>query len=273
MSTDYIDGEVGRLAIHDLGGEGPATLIVAHATGFLGQVYRAMANELNDVAHIVALDFRAHGDSDAPANDDDFAWTGMVDDLLRVVDHISADVLHAFGHSMGGAAVLGAELDRPGTFRSILVFEPIVPPGKFAGESAIAAAARMRTRTFSNRAAVLERYSSRPPLGLFRADVLFDYVTHGFTDHEDGVTLKCTPENEAATFGGAGSIRLDQLTALPTPVTVAKSGDGGLPAQLVDPIVNTLPNATLLHFDDVTHFGPLQEPVGVANAIRALIES
>lgn len=34
----FIDGHVGKIAIHDLGGDGTDTLIVAHATGFLGMV-------------------------------------------------------------------------------------------------------------------------------------------------------------------------------------------------------------------------------------------
>ena len=269
---EFVDGGAGKIAVHDLGGSGAATLLVAHATGFLGRVYRAMARELADVCRVVALDFRGHGDSDVPKTDEDFSWVHMIDDLLRVVDHLNAEELHAFGHSMGGAAVLGAERARPGTFASIFVFEPIVPPGKFAGESAIAAAARGRLRTFPSRALALERYASRPPLGLFRADVLFDYVRHGFADSEEGVTLKCSPESEAATFSHAGSIRLGHLADVAMPVTVAMSGDGGLPSELVEPIVEALPQGTLLDFADVTHFGPLQDPVTVAAAVRRSIE-
>ena len=267
-TTEFIEGQAGSIAIHRLGGEGPATLIVAHATGFHGQVYRALAYELRQDVTTVALDLRAHGDSDAPSDEAGFAWGGMVDDLLRVVDHVGAETVHGFGHSMGGAALLGAESERPGTFASIFTFEPVVPPTVFPGESAIVRVARARRRAFDSHAAALQRYAARPPLGLLRADVLSDYVHHGFAETDSGVTLKCTPESEASTFMNAGSIRLVHLAEIESPVIVAKSGDGGMPAQLAEGVADALPNGTLRHFPAMTHFGPLQDPVAVANAVR-----
>lgn len=276
---DYIDGAAGKIATHDLGGEGDRTLIVCHATGFLGRVYRAMARELKDHLRVIAFDFRGHGDSDTPATEDGFDWAGMTDDLLRVVDHVvnnrgvDASAIHSFGHSMGGAALLGAERARPGTFASMMVFEPIVPPVDFTGDSPIEKAARGRLRTFPTFGAALERYAARPPLGLFRADVLYDYVHEGFTETADGVTLKCTPESEASTFSNAGAMLITHMADIDLPVVVAKSADGGLPAQLADTIAEALPNGSLRFFEHLTHFGPLQDPVTVAAAIVELIDS
>ncbi len=272
-TTELIDGHAGAIALHHLGGDGPVTLLVGHATGFLGKVYRALAHELRHDAMVVALDFRAHGDSDTPDDEAGFGWLGMVDDALRVVDHLNAATLHGFGHSMGGAALIGAERERPGTFTSLYAFEPIIPPAPFPGESPLARAARGRLRSFPNRASALERYASRPPLGLFRADVLSDYVRHGFADSEDGVTLKCTPESEASTFLNAGSVTLAHLADVHCEVVVGQSGDGGLPAQLAEHIAEALPNGSLHHFPTITHFGPLQDPVLVANDIRRQLSS
>lgn len=272
-NTEYIDGGAGKIAIHHLGGSGDTTILICHATGFLGQAYRAMAAELTNDAQVVALDFRAHGDSDAPADNDGFAWTEMSNDVLRVVDHLAAPTLHGFGHSMGGAALLGAERQRPGTFASLMVFEPIVPPATFKeGDSPLVRAARGRLRTFPSHADALQRYSSRPPLGLFRADVLSDYVHHGFIATDQGVTLKCTPENEAATYSQAGTVKLSHMADIELGVVVGQSGDGQLPAQLAVAIADALPNGTLRHFPTITHFGPLQDPVTVANALREQLD-
>lgn len=272
-TTEFIDGGVGQIAVHDLGGAGENTLLVCHATGFLGRVYQAMARELADDVRVFALDFRGHGDSDHPDTEAGYDWNGMSEDVLTVVDHLAADALHGFGHSMGGAALLGAERLRPETFRSAMVFEPIVPPGQFSGESPLVKAARGRLRTFPSAAEALQRYASKPPLGLFRADVLNDYVVHGFAETTDGVTLKCTPESEAATFANAGAIHVAQMSEIDLDVRVAKSGDGGLPAQLTDGIVKALPHGVLVEFPSITHFGPLQNPVVVAAEIRALVNS
>ncbi len=269
--TTYIDGAVGKIAIHDLGGEGPETLLVAHATGFLGQVYRAFAHELRNDVSVVAVDMRAHGDSDAPTNPDDFDWHGMADDLSRAIAYLNPGTLHAFGHSMGGAAVCEVERSSPGTFETAMVFEPIIPPAPQGG-SRLEMAARARRPSFPTFGDALDRYAARPPLGFFRADVLHDYVHTGFTETSDGeITLKCTPENEAATFSNAGKICFASLTEVELDVMVAASGDGGLPAQLALEIAKQLPNGQLLEFPTITHFGPLQDPVVVADAMRSLI--
>jgi len=264
-----IDGGIGPVAIHDLGGEGAETLIICHATGFLGMAYRAFAREVADHFRVIALDFRAHGDSAAPDDDDDFRWGGMADDLEAVINHLDAPALHGFGHSMGGAALLEVERRHAGTFSSALVFEPIVPPAPFSdtGESPLSRAARGRLRSFPSRAEALQRYAARPPLALFRADVLNDYVTHGFEDTENGVELKCRPENEARTFTMAGRIHLGLMSEIELPVVVGVSGDGELPALLAEAVADALPNGTLRSFPTMTHFGPLQDPVTVGLAM------
>ena len=268
----FIDGAVGKIAIHHLGGDGDETLLVAHATGFLGKVYRAFADLLSDQLNIVAVDVRAHGDSDAPTEPADFDWHGMADDLTRAINHLDPNTLHAFGHSMGGAAVCEVERAHPGTFATAMVFEPIIPPGPFPGGSPLEMAARARRSAFPSFGHALDRYAARPPLRLFRADVLYDYVHHGFRKTAGGeIELKCAPDNEAATFNSAGKICLASLTEIELDIAVAKSGDGGLPAQLADDVVAHLPNGQLLEFPTITHFGPLQDPVIVADAMRALI--
>lgn len=270
-TTEFISGEVGQIAVHrfEANPDDKPTVLVCHATGFLGRVYQSLATELRDDFNVVAFDFRGHGDSDAPDDAAGFAWTGMTNDLLRVVDHLALPQLHGFGHSMGGAALLEAERQRPGTFQTAMVFEPIVPPGRFEdGESPLVKAARGRLRSFPSRAEALQRYASKPPLGLFRADVLHDYVTHGFAELGDEVTLKCAPESEASTFSNAGGIHLGLLPEIELDVTVAVSGDGGLPAQLAEAVTEQLPNGSLQRFSMLTHFGPLQDPVTVASALR-----
>ena len=270
--TTFIDGAVGKIAIHDLGGNDRETLLIAHATGFLGKVYQAFARELANDMRVIALDFRGHGDSDAPTTPADFDWHGMADDLARVIAHLSPSRLHAFGHSMGGAAVCEVERSAPGTFTTAMVFEPIIPPGPFPGGSPLEMAARVRRATFPSHGHALERYAARPPLGLFRADVLHDYVHHGFRETEQGeIELKCAPDSEASTFSNAGKIRLSSLDEIELDVAVAVSGDGGLPAQLAAKVAQQLPNGRLLEFPTVTHFGPLQDPVIVADAMRGLI--
>src|SRR5205807_8354699 len=82
-SSDGVD-----VAAWDLGGDGPPVLM-AHATGFHGMVWRPMAAHLRDF-HCYSFDERGHGDSSRPAGED-YDWTGFADDALAVVDGIELD--------------------------------------------------------------------------------------------------------------------------------------------------------------------------------------
>src|SRR5699024_3061632 len=109
-STDGVEIE-----LHEFGGHGPH-LLICHATGFCAGPYRPLAARLLEHFRVSALDFRGHGHSTNPSTGD-FAWSGMIDDVLTVIDHLGGPVF-GFGHSMGGAALLGAERRRPETIRS-----------------------------------------------------------------------------------------------------------------------------------------------------------
>jgi pimeloyl-ACP methyl ester carboxylesterase len=262
-----------ELALHDLGGEGP-TLLLAHATGFCAAAYRPLAARLASRFHVVALDFRGHGDSGHP-EDGSYDWTGMVDDVLAVTAVLDGPLV-AFGHSMGGACVLGAELRSPGTFERAFVFEPIVIPDAFVDSeptaNPLAMSARRRRPTFPSREAALHRYASRPPLGAFRADALWNYVDGGFHDTADGeVTLACRPEVEAEVFEASGKIASSRMAGVEIPVTLAigLADPGPGPAEFGRHAIGFLPKGTLLEYPRLGHFGPFQDPDLVADDVVA----
>jgi pimeloyl-ACP methyl ester carboxylesterase len=263
------------LALHDLGGDGPPVLL-CHPTGFLARTWAPLAAELAGVAHCWAPDFRGHGDSTSPASGD-FAWSGMADDVLAVVDHLGLTAVRAAGHSMGGAALLMAEQRRPGTFAELWLFEPIVfPPveGGPTGPNPMADTARRRRPWFPDREAAYTNFASKPPLSVLAPAALRAYVDHGMRDVPggDGVELKCTPEVEARVFGG-GMVHptFTRLAEVGCHVTVAVSGDGSGPALIAPLVVAALADGTLEPHPDLTHFGPMEDPAGMAAAVRAAL--
>ena len=268
--------------LHDLGGDGPPVLL-AHATGLHGLVWKPVADQLSAGMHCWALDFRGHGDSDHVHAADitgAYGWGGMADDVLAVVDHLAArgdDItgLRAVGHSMGGAVVLLAEQRRPGTFGTLWVYEPVVfPHGEGLPRPAtnpLAGPARRRRPSFPSRQAAYENYATKPPLDALDPDALHAYVDNGFRDSDDGsVTLKCTPEVEAATFEGALTTDVySRLGEVQCPVTVAHGGDGMPPAQVAPIVADRLPHGRVTPFPALGHFGPLEDPLAIAAAIRS----
>ena len=197
----------------------------------------------------------------------------MAGDLLAAVDHLGHTSVAAFGHSVGGATVLLAELARPGVLDAAYLYEPIVWPAGFAheGPNPMAGPARRRREEFGSRAEAFARYASRPPLGLLRADALWAYVSHGFEDLDDGtVRLKCRAPSEAATFEAETAMTLDRVVGVTPPVTVAVgerrppgAPDRG-PAQLAPSLVDQLGAGRLVRYPHLGHFGPFQDPETVA---------
>jgi pimeloyl-ACP methyl ester carboxylesterase len=265
-----------ELALHDLGGRGDP-LLIAHATGFCGRAYDPLAAQLRPHFHVFALDLRGHGDSTSPA-DGDFSWSRMADDVLAATAVIGRGPIAAVGHSMGGAALLLAEAARPESLRFAYLYEPIVLPAGFVadGDNMLAGPARRRRATFGSKPEVLQRYATRPPLNVLRADALAAYVEHGFETTPDGsVRLKCSGEHEARTFNEGLKVTVDRIVGVSVPATVAV----GLrvsepnPAKLARGIVAALPAGSLLEYPHLGHFGPFQDPESLVRDILALAET
>ena len=266
-STDDVE-----VALHDLGGDGPI-LVFAHATGFHGRCYIPIADALADRFHCYGVDLRGHGDARIP-DGLPMIWTGMAEDLAAAVKAVAGDeAVFGVGHSMGGAAIVLASLANPSMFRSAWLFEPILAPSTMAPpaeESGLVLSARKRREVFDSFDAAFERYASRPPFSMIDPVALRAYVDHGFEPLDDGtVRLKCRGATEAAVFENSMNGGFEQLHNVNMPAAVIKSGDGGGPALFAPGVAEGLPNGELLIFDDLTHFGPFQDPARIAEEIAS----
>jgi len=272
LTTDGV-----RVAFTDLGGDGPP-LLFAHATGFHGHVWRPVAHHLRADFRCIVFDERGHGDTEAaPAGQ---SWHGFAADALAVVDELGLDAPFGVGHSAGGAALLLAELARPGTFRSLWVFEPIVPPvaseqartGFVSGANPLAEGARRRREVFDSRDAAYENYAGKRPFSVLDPEALRAYVDFGFDDLDDGtVRLKCRRDVEAATYEMAvqhgASARLHEVAC---PVVLASGGQTDTPfgPALMAQLAERITAGRAEPFAHLGHFGPLQEPATIAESIR-----
>jgi len=266
VSTDGVE-----VAVHDLGGEGPP-LLLAHAAGFCGGVFGPLADRLSSRFHGWALDFRGHGDSATPV-EVDFAWSGLADDVLAVVDHLGLEGACGFGHSSGGAALLDAEARWPGAFSTLYCFEPIVwpEPPPLAPRMALIEGALRRRDVFGSRHDAYTHFSAKPPLSTLHPDALRAYVECGFADDDSGngsVRLKCKREAEAAVYRQGlahdGFSRLDQVSC---DVVVALGADSpAIGAGVARAQAAALPRGRLEVFDGLGHFGPLEDPDALAAA-------
>jgi pimeloyl-ACP methyl ester carboxylesterase len=273
-----------ELALYDFGGVGDDLLIV-HATGFCAGVLQPLAQALGDHFHCLALDLRGHGRSGRPAGGD-FAWSGFATDVLTAVDAFGLARPVAFGHSCGGASLLLAEQRRPGTFRSLYLFEPVVAPDQPVPfpleENPLSRGARRRRETFPNAEDAFVNFSSKPPFAALDPAVLLRYVEDGFepipaADGGDGeaIRLRCARDDEAEVyvhgFGNGAFAHLDEVRC---PVTFAYgSSTDAFGPEIMAADAARVPVSAVESFDGLGHFGPLERPERVAGRVRTALDS
>ena len=278
MTNSYTIGADGvSIAVYDFGGDGP-DLLLAHATGFHAHVLEPMIGHLLASFHCYAFDARGHGASGVPDNGD-FDWHRSAGDVLAVLDHLGLERPYGFGHSAGGALVLLAEEQVPGTWRALYTYEPVIfhpgllaPPSEAptAATNPLAAGALRRRTDFPSRADAFANFAAKPPFSVLAPDALRAYVEYGFVDRPDGsVTLACRPESEAATYNNAQRhdawSRLDQVTC---PVTVAGGGlNPHFSPEVNQEVADRLVDGRVATFAGLGHFGPLEDPARVAGAV------
>lgn len=268
------------LAVTDHGstrGDAPRALVLAHATGFCGAVWRPLLPALRERFRVITLDQRGHGDSDKP--DTAYVWRDFVDDLAGVIDALRLRDVYAVGHSKGGAAVAGVAAYHPGRIARAVLLDPVlvdplpegaVPPGNF-----LAIGARRRREVWDSREQMIESYAARPPFDVWRRDFLEAYVEGGTFVREDGkVELKCRGEVEARVYEGAArssSVAFLQRMAIPT-LVVSGGRSLTLPPERARQAAAMLRDGRLEILPGVGHFVPMEAPDEVLRLLGAFLE-
>jgi len=263
-------------ATYDLGGDGPP-LLLAHATGFHGRVWLPVVEHLRDRFRCIAFDERGHGDTRTPPGET-FEWQHFADDVLAVVDAWGLDRLVGAGHSCGGAALIMAELARPGTFGALWCYEPIVvpvdPPPPPSHDNPLTIGARRRREVFPSRQDALDNFAAKPPFDALARDALVAYVEHGFDDLPDGaVRLKCRRDDEAEVYAHGfshGTFGRFPDVGCPVHIACGERTDAMTP-ELITAQAAAIPKGSTEVIPRLGHFGPLQDPAAIAASIvRAL---
>jgi len=100
VSDCYIETNGIRMHYLDHGGDGPVLVLIpgltANAHSFDGLVHAG----LTDLGHVLALDMRGRGESDAPATG--YAIEDHARDVLGLLDALELDRVVLVGHSFGG---------------------------------------------------------------------------------------------------------------------------------------------------------------------------
>lgn len=255
--------EVNGLRLHylDWGGDGPPILIL-HATGFLGRVYRPIAEALRSIGHVYSYDQRGHGDSEVPPVEA-ISWDETANDLEGFLAAMGFKGVRAAGHSAGGTAIGTVAARRPDLIARAVLIEPVLvdPDDPRERPNDLRERTLKRRRSFDSVDAMFDGFASKPPYHTWRREILRDYCEYGTKPDGDGRrVLKCPPEIEAQVyatardFDGLGHL---MRSAAPTLVMFGRESDspGILTAERL-----RAPHRRVAVLPGTTHFIPMEDP-------------
>lgn len=268
-------------------GQGPTVWLV-HATGFHGRVWDQAVRRLPASRHVIAIEQRCHGRSQAVPFD---SWRRFGEDQVAQIDACGIRGAIGVGHSMGGHALVQAAILRPGAFSRLVLVDPVMtdpaayklPPAPL-GELHPAA---QRKNQFDSPQAMFDRFADRPPYAVFNRAALMDYCQHGLRPADadnhggQGYQLCCAPQHEGQVYPLARNNpnTYDLVHALNIPVLVLRARAQDPSVKPWDPLGSPtwpglaaeFPQGRDSFHPDKTHFLPMEDPALMAQLIEAEI--
>lgn len=277
-ASSYVNVNGIRMHVLDWGGFG-SPIVILHATGFLGRIYRPLAEALRAVGHVYSYDQRGHGDSSG-SPDGDYSWDATMRDLEGFISAMGWSCVLAVGHSAGATAIGGLACERPDLISRAVLVEPVIFETPTAPElgwrNPFIERTLKRRRTFDSVEAMYSSFENKPPYNTWQKRIIRDYCQFGTRPTGDGRReLKCSPEVEAKfyetsrDFDGLG--RILRCTA---PLLVMFGARGDSPgAALSGRVAKQLKNGRVIDVAGAGHFMPMEMPDYVADEARKFLTS
>lgn len=286
QTTDHSTHTQITLSGIDFGGSGPIALL-SHANGFCAATWQFVAERLTQHFHVVAMDARGHGDSEARPVPDGYAtWEYFIDDLTAVARALVAEsgqprITLGVGSSFGGIITAGAAARSPDLFQRIAMLDPPIHPSpELTGalglpeiptthnKSDLVERTRRRTSVWPSREAALLAWRDKPMFSPWPTEAFNLFIEAAFRDRADGqVELKCSPLLEAHIFESTGSIDiLNVIHNLTAPALLVRASRGMFPKTIFDRLIEEFPDGRLQNLDS-DHLIPLEAPELAANAL------
>ena len=242
------------------------TVAFAHATGFCGGVWRPVVASLPRGFESLVWDFPCHGSAPKLAHPID--WWDMGTFALAQV--AGRHPLIGVGHSMGGAALLMAELKAPGTFAALVLIEPIVFPPPFQRyDGPLASLALKRKNRFESLTAAVSNFADKLPFSVWNRMAFDAYIECGLIETPEGVELACSPLDEAEIYRASTEHGVwDRLGEVNPPVTIlAGAYSDTHTVDLVRQLASQVPNCDYEIVPGTGHFLPMEMPEVVVEQI------
>ena len=289
MRRFHVQLEEGRLAGIAFGDPvRPADAVFLHANGFNALTYQSILAPLGLRAHVAALDLRGHGRSTAPAIPAKHrGWNVFRDDVITALEQLSPNGTVLAGHSMGATTSLLVAGKRPDLVTGLVLVDPVLLspsvyrwshfpgyPDLMKAGSSMAKAAKKRRNVFESAEEAIEKLTGRGAFKSWRAPFLEDYITDGLNQDRDSekFSLSCTPDWEAANFGGQRHRPWAALKKVKCPIIVIRAEKNSTcPQSSASRIMKSQPHAVIMEPTGTSHFIPMERPYVVRDAISEFL--
>jgi pimeloyl-ACP methyl ester carboxylesterase len=253
-----------RLALWDLGGDGPPALLV-HGLAGHAEEWSGTAAWLSDTRHIYALDLRGHGLSET--NPADVSPDALRDDVCFALEQIGPPAV-LLGHSLGGRIAIPAAAARPDLVESLIVAEA-GPDGSAEMAEQIAATVANSLRSwpvpFPDSASAEAFFAARGP----------DPAawTCGLRREPDGLHPRFEVDVlERMLAGIAAESCWDAWSRISRPTLIVHGERGDLPQVELARMLAELPGARCAEAADAAHELHLEQPALWRAAVAGFLE-
>jgi pimeloyl-ACP methyl ester carboxylesterase len=254
---------LGGLLLHAVhrGRESLPPLVLLHGGGANAHWWDHLAPRLAERFHVVALDFRGHGDSESPERLEVGAFRR---DLAALLDHLGASRAALVGHSMGAHVALGhaATAWNPGPGpRALVLVEPSRGGGARARRRArLALAAR---RTYATREQAVARFRFVPEASRADETLRRHVAEHSVRQESDRFAFKFDPR-----WFSLPPEAPPDLAGVRSPVLLVRGAESGLlTREGAQSLLGELPRAELREIPEAGHNVHLDQPEAFLAAV------
>lgn len=155
-------------------------VVLLHGGGANAHWWDHIAPAIAQRFHVIALDFRGHGDADHPH---ETRVGALAEDLEALLEHLEDPPVRLVGHSMGGAIALEHACGNPNV-RALVAVDVARGASKRSRRSARLALALKRS--YATREDAIARYRFLPPSTHANEALRVHIATHSVVEEPDG---------------------------------------------------------------------------------------
>lgn len=239
------------------------TLVLLHGAGSNAHWWDHVAPRLADRFHVVALDFRGHGDSDYP---EALVTGAFSDDLEALLAHLVAPDAILLGHSLGAHVALWHAANREGTPALVLIE---LARGASASRQRATKLALTLRRTYKTAEQAIARFRFLPGAAEAEESLRLAIAGHSVREEQDGrYGFKFDPR----WFGVPSRTRPD-LARVSCPTLLVRGAQSNLlTEQGALEVARAIPRCRLVTIQGAGHHVHVDQPEAVMDEVTAFLD-